>query len=120
MSSSSRRGGWSCKRPGRTWRRGWRKRGWRRWGPPDPLLPFADEALKALYEPGPSAKPSDIVRWDIGWLNKTFLRALDDHLTNLSTLAQQQSQRVEDLPPPQLVIGASAVRAARESLNQGQ
>jgi hypothetical protein len=53
-------------------------------------------------------------------LNKTFLRALDDHLTNLSTLAQQQSQRVEDLPPPQLVIGASAVRAARESLNQGQ
>jgi hypothetical protein len=88
--------------------------------PPDPLLPFADEALKALYEPGPSAKPSDIVRWDIGWLNKTFLRALDDHLTNLSTLAQQQSQRVEDLPPPQLVIGASAVRAARESLNQGQ
>jgi len=84
----------------------------------EPLAPFAADVITALYEPGASAKPGEAVRWEVGRLNKTLARVLDDHL---GILGAQESAgiNVKALPQEQLLIDATALRVARQRMNDG-
>jgi hypothetical protein len=84
----------------------------------NPLAPFAAGVLETLYEPGGSAKSGDIVRWPVGWLNKTLTRALDEHLQQLQA-REEAGVDLKTLPESELLIDAATVRKVREQMNEG-
>jgi hypothetical protein len=90
-------------------------------GSQQPLMPFSQNALEVLYEPGATFKKDDKVEWPIGWLNETFSAVMDDHLATLNTRLKELRQLghdVSDINPNELMIDAALVRAVRKRLYQ--
>ena len=84
----------------------------------DQLLPFTDEALTELFEPGSTAvsrrgKPIS-VPFNIDMLNRTFLCALDYRLFQL------KGRDPNHLTPQDLLIGPDTILEVRRRINNGE
>lgn len=84
----------------------------------DQLLPFTDQALTELFEPGSTAvsrrgKPIS-VPFNIDMLNRTFLCALDYRLCQL------KGRDPNHLTPQDLQIGPDTILEVRRRINNGE
>jgi hypothetical protein len=86
----------------------------------NPLFPFSEQVLKkALYTPGSTAKKGEIPYWEIGKLNKTFIKVIDKHIANLLQLEQELGM-ANVLPEDKLLIQQEIISDVREEINQGR
>jgi hypothetical protein len=78
------------------------------------LMPFMASAIAALYEPGSAGPRNAVISHPVGWLRRTFYRALNDRLKTLA----QAAAPLDTLDPDATLIGPAEIRQAREALNQ--
>jgi len=85
------------------------------------LGPFTTKALEALFAPSESAKETEQIEWEIGWLNRRLQAALDDHLTALQKIVDLNGEKVlATLNPQELLIDDHKIKATIERVNQNK
>jgi hypothetical protein len=98
--------------------------------------PFSVDALRSLYAPGSRSKELSglnadqgdrgAVAFSIGWLNKRFHRALQEHLSKLRAIAEAKGLGTIDdlapqhLDPKEMTIGPGGLLDANEKIYKNQ
>ncbi len=83
------------------------------------LFPFTADAIRALYEPGPTLTRNTAVEHPVGWLRRTLNEAVKEHVQKIGKLYPgADPATLAAIAAAEVHIGPEGVRRARQKLNQ--